>query len=110
MQDIYFINTIPTKVKIITRKLFVRDDLEIPDYEEYEEYEEYNFNFDEFEAFLKSERDLKYTPSLAFQEGNVRISLSYENDYEMMLSQKDWYAYASWKALGVKELGVEYDI
>ena len=87
-------------IPFTTRKLLVRTDT--PDYEEYEEYEEYNHYYEEFEAFLEAERDFKYTPSLEFQEGNVRIGLACENDYEMLLSQKDWFAYASWKALGVK--------
>lgn len=101
LKDIYF--TEQKKVKLTTRKLLVRTDLKTPDYEEYEEYKEYNFYFDEFEAFLKSERDFNYTPSVCFQEGHVRMGLAY--DYEMMLSQENWAAYASWKALGVK-----YDI
>ena len=85
-------------IPFTTRKLLVRTDT--PDYEEYEEYEEYNLYFDEFEAFLEAERDFKYTPSLEFNENHVRIGLAH--DYEMMLSQEDWFAYASWKALGVK--------
>lgn len=101
LKDIYF--TEQRRIKLTTRKLGVRTDLKTPDYEEYEEYEEYNLYFDEFEAFLKSERDLSYTPSVEFQESHVRIGLAY--DYEMMLSQENWFAYASWKALGVK-----YDI
>jgi hypothetical protein len=86
-----------------TRKLLVRTDLNTPDYEEYEEYEKYNLYYGEFEAFLEAERDFKYTPSLEFNENYVRIGLAH--DYEMILSQEDWFAYASWKALGVK-----YDI
>ena len=87
-------------IPFTTRKLLVRTDLNTPDYEEYEEYEEYNLYFDEFQKFLEVERDFKYTPMIDFQENHVRMGLAH--DYEMMMSQEDWFAYASWKALGVK--------